>query len=226
MGKIPTPRKGLRNTRASPLDAGDPVVENGENEDPFSGHEVGEMKNQIMNNLFSTKASDRERGALLFANLLQTNKDAVDAWFEKCSDVAAVKKSHLGDITRTLAPLLLDPKPSVRVAVAEALSRLSSISDLFAEVMVELDVMTPLQGCFERYFGDTSWLEKSIKFESQIYSYLCDILANLCARCPKALRKFNATSLSILLAKTLGLSRQPCRSSHPLSRNIVYSSRR
>lgn len=118
MGKTPAQRKSLTSVRSSPL-AGDKLMEVDGDADMTPDNLV-ELKDEILNNLRSDKAADRECGALLFANLLDSNKRGLESWVNR-DDEGAAKKTHLGDMARTLAPLLLDEKPSVRAAVAEAL---------------------------------------------------------------------------------------------------------
>lgn len=125
MGKVPGQKRVLGSARNSPLAAvGDAMksieLASGGNSE-LTTDNLLELKDEIMSNLQSDKSAAKECGAILFANLLQANKRMIGNWTENANDEVSIKKSHFGDITRTLAPLLLDDKPSVRVATAEAL---------------------------------------------------------------------------------------------------------
>lgn len=121
MGKTPTPKRhgarpkpfvdAKRGEMSAPVDADDGLA---------SAASLHELKDEIMTNLQSAKPAERECGARLFANLLQANKKAFQDEDMMKND-ALLKKSHVGDLTRTLAPLLLDRVTSVRLATADAL---------------------------------------------------------------------------------------------------------
>lgn len=115
MGKIPVQKRTLSHARRAPFVKRD---ENGEVVDLTSPANLIELKGEIMKNLQSSKPSAREYGAVLFANLLQANRRL---FRDEALTESDIKRTHVGDIARTLTPLLLDAQSSVRVAAADAL---------------------------------------------------------------------------------------------------------
>ena len=131
MGKTPTKRRTALKARKSPVDVSS-VDENGQpfvkSEPDLTPSKLVEIKEETMALLQSDKATDREAGALQFATMLRINRnlltteDVIDEVTKSTSDqLNQTVKGHLGDICRTIAPLLLDEKPYVRAAAAEAL---------------------------------------------------------------------------------------------------------
>ena len=136
MGKTPPNRRTPLKARKSPVDVSN-VDENGKpfvNLEPdLTPSKLVEIKEETMALLQSDKATDREAGALQFATMLRINRTLLTTDEDVAADgtkrtnsttnnqLNQTVKSHLGDICRTIAPLLLDEKPFVRAAAAEAL---------------------------------------------------------------------------------------------------------
>jgi len=121
-------------------------------------------------------------------------------------------------VCRSLAPLLLDADPLVRVSACGALNNLSSTHPDTAEALVEQDVLTPLNKFLVTYYP-VSWLpppttqaSKQSKSDSDQLSSLREalgLLLNLVESCQTAVDVFNKENLLPLLISYLDLNKIP-----------------
>ncbi|KAF8782676.1 HEAT repeat-containing protein 3-like [Argiope bruennichi] len=144
----------------------------------------------VKEKLLSTRAEDRECGAVIIANLAN-NKEFVSSLIEK-------------KVIKVASPLLVDKNVAVRHAIAGCLRNIAVCGDYtVSEAMIEQDVMTSLVTLFGMY--KTPWTpvavtENKIDSKQEIFLEACNLLWNLCENSDMAVRIFNENDLvSILL---------------------------
>ncbi|CAL1283745.1 unnamed protein product [Larinioides sclopetarius] len=144
----------------------------------------------VKEKLLSTRAEDRECGAVIIANLA-SNKEFVSTLINK-------------KIIKVASPLLIDKNVAVRHAVAGCLRNIAVCGNYtVSEAMVEQDVMTSLVMLFKMYkspWTPVAVTENKIDSKQEIFLEACNLLWNLCENSDMAVRVFNENDLvSVLL---------------------------
>lgn len=108
------------------------------------------------------------------------------------------------EIVKIVSPLLMDPNPSVRNAVAGALRNLSLCGIEVCENLVEQDVLTPLLTLLNEYAHNVEWtpvFDRSVTHYEQLDQFsdtflqAINLVWNLCESDSIALDNFNQTTV-------------------------------